>query len=85
MAARAQRPRKTDCDPSTDFNLCASSANTRLRQLVALRVRTMCPRLRAASRASGFGRRYAPLDPVLVASVWQLRDAAHRDRLPIGS
>lgn len=23
MAARARRPRKTDCDPSTDFNLCA--------------------------------------------------------------
>ena len=23
MAARAGRPRKTDCDPSTDFNLCA--------------------------------------------------------------
>ena len=24
MAARAGRPRKTDCDPSTDFNLCAA-------------------------------------------------------------
>jgi hypothetical protein len=23
MAARARRSRKTDCDPSTDFNLCA--------------------------------------------------------------
>ena len=23
MAARASRPRKTDCDPSTDVNLCA--------------------------------------------------------------
>jgi hypothetical protein len=23
MAARARRPRKTDCDPSMDFNLCA--------------------------------------------------------------
>ena len=23
MAARAGRPRKTDCDPLTDFNLCA--------------------------------------------------------------
>jgi hypothetical protein len=23
VAARAGRPRKTDCDPSTDFNLCA--------------------------------------------------------------
>jgi hypothetical protein len=28
---------------------------------------------------AAFGRRCAPLDPVLVASVWQLRDAAHRD------
>jgi hypothetical protein len=34
MATRAGRPRETDCDPSTDFNLCAVSANTRLRQLV---------------------------------------------------
>jgi hypothetical protein len=23
MATRAKRPRKTDCDPPTDFNLCA--------------------------------------------------------------
>jgi hypothetical protein len=23
VAARARRPRKTDCDPSTDVNLCA--------------------------------------------------------------
>jgi hypothetical protein len=33
--ARAGRPRKTDCDPSTNVNLMRlGSANTRLRQLV---------------------------------------------------
>jgi hypothetical protein len=53
-AARAERPRKTDCDPSTDFNLCAVereySIETARRPA---RTSSTCPHLRAASRARG--------------------------------
>ena len=55
MAARARRPRKTDCDPSTDFNRCARereySIETARRS--ASVDSTLCPRLRAASSSPG--------------------------------
>jgi hypothetical protein len=57
LAARTVRPRKTDCDPSTDFNLCAferecSIEAARLPDRVWA---SACPHLRAASSASGRG------------------------------
>ena len=78
MATRAGRPRKTDCDPSTDVNLCACE---REYSIEAARSAEHDSCARHCGRRQGqaaFGRRCAPLDPVLVASVWQLRDAAHR-------
>ena len=74
MAARARRPRKTDCDPSTDFNLCACEREYSIEAARHPACVTRCAR--ACGRRQGqaaFGRRCATLDPVLVASgVWQL-------------
>jgi hypothetical protein len=80
VAARAGRPRKTDCDPSTDFNLCACE-----REYSIEAARHPEPVIDVPATAGGVkgkrpvGRRCATLDPVLVARALQLRDAAHRD------
>jgi hypothetical protein len=76
MAARARRPRKTDCDPSTDFNLCAFE-----REYSIEAARHPGALMDVPASAGGVkGQRPsavadATLDPVLVASPVQLRDA----------
>jgi hypothetical protein len=75
LAARARRPRKTDCNPSTDFNLCAFEREYSIeaaRPLVP--VWSACPRLRAASRASGLRpsltRPLTPSSPPAFCNDW---------------
>ena len=60
MAARARRPRKTDCDPSTDFNLCAfereysiEAARSPGRMCVIVLVAAVCRWAMLASRPTG--------------------------------
>jgi hypothetical protein len=85
MAARATRPRKTDCDPSTDCNLCADereySIETARRPE---RISSAGPHLRAASRARGLRPSLTrPLTPSSLRAFCSYAMLTHRGTVEI--
>jgi hypothetical protein len=80
VAARAGRPRKTDCDPSTDVNLCAFEREYSIEAARHPERMTDVPAPAGGvkgKRPSAVATR--PLTPSSPRAFGQLRDAAHRD------